>query len=177
MAYFDVYSLNRCRLCLSHVNPFADISFADPFPFLHELPEADHKWTAAVVRTQRGQELIRTIRQRQDAAIETRAVQTSSVKRWDNSWKQKNRVHLLQIASDRRIGLPTPDFHCALPSVAWLPATLHRLKAKVFNDITLGLRNMWKPLLFPSAHQRAVKRLKRRKNTVPSRKSTEVIDS
>lgn len=162
MVYFDYFSLNRCRLCLDHVAAFADLSFADPFPFLRELPEDDQKWTAVVTRTEKGTSLLKSALS--DTRYLTRReveVEEVHVQRWDRGLRSKQWVHVLQAASDKRLGISVPDFHVDLPSVGLIKAILNTLKYRIFFNISLGSIEMIKYALRRDSRKKALKQFKK----------------
>lgn len=67
-----------------------------------------------------------------------RDVQNSRVRDWDRGMRFKQRAHLLQIASDKRLGIAVPDFHCELPEISLLKALLNAAKSRIFHNIHLG---------------------------------------
>lgn len=160
MVYFDFFSLNRCRLCMDHVAALADISFADPFPFLRELAENDRKWTAVVARTEKGSSLLEAALA-DGEYLTRREVRDNHVRDWDRGLHSKQWMHLLQVASDRRLGLAVPDFHAPLPPIGLIKALINAAKARVFFNITLGSVEMLKNAMCRDSRMKTLKQFRR----------------
>lgn len=142
MRVFDKNILNRCRLCVDHNAVYADIAVADPFPFIDELG-TDHKWTAVVVRTEIGKEILAKCN------LERKEVTEKNIKLWEKKLSTLQQVYLTQLAYDKKIGKSIPEYNLKLPEVSLMRALiLNPLRVHVFRNIMITPKEMIKKILF-----------------------------
>lgn len=138
MILFNYHSLDRCRLCVNHYNAFADLAFADPFPFLDELGD-DHKWTVTLARTPKAGQFVRDALE-QTQHINARAVSTKNIEFMNKKHRTIQQIHLNQVAMNKKLGRPTPDYGLKLPDHGFGQAIFNLIRVRLFKDIMLSSR-------------------------------------
>jgi len=112
------YKRDRCLMCIDFAAELADISVGDSF--ITE-PGADPRVTAMLIRTERGEELVRR-------AVETGYLKTQShdpnlIPRSGLGWEAKKHANVHRLLQRQRFGWPAPDFGY-VPSCTIFPRQL-----------------------------------------------------